>query len=50
MSEACVCCGAAQLVTVRFPGHDDIEAVLCLACSTVQPARLEATAQPRPPR
>ena len=37
MSEPCAYCGAQHLVAVLLPGHDDIEAVVCLACGNPQP-------------
>lgn len=37
MNDPCVFCGVPQLVAVLLPGHTDVEAVVCLACGTVQP-------------
>lgn len=37
MAEACDRCGATLLVAVFIPGHQHVEAVVCLRCGEVQP-------------
>ena len=36
MSAACGACGERRLVAVLIPGHEDVEAVVCLACGALQ--------------
>lgn len=35
VSSACGSCGERRLVAVLIPGHEDVEAVVCLACGAV---------------
>lgn len=36
VSAPCGSCGERRLVAVLIPGHEDVEAVVCLACGAVQ--------------
>jgi hypothetical protein len=38
VTEPCASCGGTQLAAVLIPGHDEVEAVVCLVCGAVQPA------------
>jgi uncharacterized Zn finger protein len=35
MSSPCGSCGERRLVAVLIPGHEDVEAVVCLSCGAV---------------
>ena len=37
VTEPCGWCGRRQLVAVLLPGHEDVEAVVCLTCGRPQP-------------
>lgn len=36
VSPACGSCGQRRLAAVLIPGHEDVEAVVCLSCGSVQ--------------
>ena len=48
VSTACGSCGARRLVAVLIPGHEDVEAVVCLACGAVQQDAVIARATTKP--
>jgi transcription elongation factor Elf1 len=35
VSSPCGTCGQRRLVAVLIPGHEDVEAVVCLACGAL---------------
>ena len=36
MTAPCGSCGQRRLVAVLIPGHEDVEAVICLVCGAAQ--------------